>query len=163
METVSTEYLTALLMPILAAHDDFLVSLKIGPNNQIVVEIDHMEGITIARCAEVSRALSAALDEKELDYSLEVASATLSAPFAVPLQYKKHQGNPVTVVCRDGLRYDGILVRSMLDNNEQELQSIEVEIEELVKPNPESKKKVKTKRIVEIATDNIKKTTYRFE
>ena len=58
----------------------FLVDVSVSPDDKIVVEIDHAEGVWIDDCVELSRFIESKLDREEEDYELEVGSA--GPPFA---------------------------------------------------------------------------------
>ena len=62
----------------------FLVSVEISPDNRIVVEIDHADGVWIEDCVALSRYIEERLSRDEEDYELEVGSAGLGQPFKVP-------------------------------------------------------------------------------
>lgn len=55
----------------------FLVSVEISPDNRIVVEIDHADGVWIEDCVALSRYIEERLSRDEEDYELEVGSAGL--------------------------------------------------------------------------------------
>lgn len=159
---ITKQQIEGIVLPLLEGPEEFLVAIKVSADNNIVVEIDHMKGVTIDRCVCLSKAIEAQLDREVEDFSIEVASAGLTAPYTVPLQYKKHLTQPVTAVLKDGMRYDGVLSEVRLNETEDELLSISVEIEEKVPASPNSKKKVLQVRGVEIAASEIKKVMYRF-
>lgn len=75
----------------------FLISLNISDQNHITVVIDGDSGVTVSDCVEVSRKVEGELDEDELDFSLEVASAGATAPLKFPRQYKKNIGRTLAV------------------------------------------------------------------
>ncbi|MCI9284986.1 MAG: ribosome assembly cofactor RimP [Muribaculaceae bacterium] len=89
--------------------DAFIVELTVSADNDIVVELDSPTGIDLDFCAEVSRKLNEALDRDKEDYSLEVGTASLSAPFKVLQQYEKHLGDSVDVLTKDGRKLTGVL------------------------------------------------------
>lgn len=89
--------------------DAFIVSVTVSSGNDIVVELDSATGIDLDFCAEVTRALNEALDRDVEDYSLEVGSASLTAPFKVRGQYEKHLGDDVELITRDGKKLRGVL------------------------------------------------------
>lgn len=89
--------------------DAFIVSVTVSSANDIVVELDSATGIDLDFCAEVTRALNEALDRDVEDYSLEVGSASLTAPFKVRGQYEKHIGDDVELITRDGKKLRGVL------------------------------------------------------
>ena len=53
----------------------FLVDVNVSPDDKIVVEIDHAEGVWIDDCVELSRYIESKLSREEEDYELEVGSA----------------------------------------------------------------------------------------
>ena len=76
----------------------FLVSVEISPDNRIVVEIDHADGVWIEDCVALSRYIEEHLSRDEEDYELEVGSAGLGQPFKVPQQYVNFVGKEVEVL-----------------------------------------------------------------
>jgi ribosome maturation factor RimP len=81
------------------------------PEDRIVVEIDHADGVWIEDCAELSRFLQEKLGE-ELDmYELEVGSAGIGQPFKVAQQYVNHIGKTVEVLTKDGKKVQGTLTK----------------------------------------------------
>ena len=89
--------------------DYFLVDIEISPDNRIVVEIDHADGVWIEDCVELSRYIEDRLDRDEEDYELEVGSAGLGQPFKVPQQYVNFIGKNVEVLDSDGKKVKGVL------------------------------------------------------
>ena len=87
----------------------FLVSVEISPDNRIVVEIDHADGVWIEDCVALSRYIEERLSRDEEDYELEVGSAGLGQPFKVPQQYINFVGKEVEVLDADGVKVKGIL------------------------------------------------------
>lgn len=87
----------------------FLVDIEITPDDRIVVEIDHADGVWIEDCCELSRFIEGHLDREEEDYELEVGSAGLGQPFKVEQQYINCIGKEVEVLASDGLKHKGIL------------------------------------------------------
>lgn len=87
----------------------FLTDVNISPDNRIVVEIDHEEGVWIEDCVELSRFIEAHLDRDEEDFELEVGSAGIGQPFKVLRQYEIHVGESVETLAADGRKYTGIL------------------------------------------------------
>ena len=55
----------------------FLVDIEITADDRIVVEIDHVDGVWIEDCVELSRYIEERLSRDEADYELEVGSAGL--------------------------------------------------------------------------------------
>ena len=88
----------------------FLVDISISPDDRIVVEIDHADGVWIEDCADLSRYIESCLSRDEEDYELEVGSAGLGQPFRVRRQYEIHVGKEVETQLRDGHKFRGILL-----------------------------------------------------
>ena len=87
----------------------FLVDIEISPDNRIVVEIDHADGVWIEDCVALSRYIGERLSRDDEDYELEVGSAGLGQPFKVPQQYINFVGKEVEVLDADGIKVKGIL------------------------------------------------------
>ncbi|MDM8338263.1 ribosome assembly cofactor RimP [Mediterranea massiliensis] len=87
----------------------FLVEVTISPDNKIVVEIDHKEGVWIEDCVELSRYIESRLDRDKEDFELEVGSAGIGQPFKVLQQYINHVGSDVEVLTQDGRKLTGVL------------------------------------------------------
>lgn len=87
----------------------FLVDIEISPDDRIVVEIDHADGVWIEDCVELSRFIEDHLSRDEEDYELEVGSAGLGQPFKVAQQYHCFAGKDVEVLDADGKKYKGVL------------------------------------------------------
>lgn len=87
----------------------FLVDVEVTPDDRIVVEIDHKEGVWIEDCAALSRFIEERLNRDEEDYELEVGSAGLGQPFKVVQQYVNCIGEEVEVLQADGKKVKGIL------------------------------------------------------
>ena len=105
----------------------FLVDVSVSPDDKIVVEIDHAEGVWIDDCVELSRFIESKLDREEEDYELEVGSAGIGQPFKVLKQYLIHIGKEVEVLTRDGKKLEGVLK----DANEE---NMTLTIQKKVKP-----------------------------
>ena len=71
----------------LQGKDYFLVEVTVNPDDRIVVEIDHKDGVWIEDCVELSRYIESRLDRDREDYELEVGSAGIGQPFKVLQQY----------------------------------------------------------------------------
>lgn len=89
--------------------DYFLVDVTVNPDDRIVVEIDHAEGVWIEDCVELSRYIESKLNREEKDYELEVGSAGIGQPFKVLQQYYNHTGGAVEVLTKAGRKLTGIL------------------------------------------------------
>ncbi|MBQ7463080.1 MAG: ribosome assembly cofactor RimP [Bacteroidaceae bacterium] len=88
----------------------FLVDINISPDDRIVVEIDHADGVWIEDCADLSRHIESRLSRDEEDYELEVGSAGLGQPFRIRRQYEIHMGKEVETQTKDGKKFHGTLL-----------------------------------------------------
>ena len=93
----------------LEGKDYFLEEVTVSPDDKIVVEIDHAEGVWIEDCVELSRFIESKLNREEEDYELEVGSAGIGQPFKVLQQYYNHVGSDVEVLTKDGRKLTGVL------------------------------------------------------
>ena len=132
--------------------DYFLVDVTVSPDDKIVVEIDHAEGVWIDDCVELSRYIESNLNREEEDYDLEVGSAGIGQPFKVLKQYEIHVGKDVEVLTNDGKKYTGALTKVNPEN-------FTITIE--VKVKPEGAKRPKwVEQEVKFAYNEIKYTKY---
>ena len=99
----------------LAETDCFLTDLTVSPQNDIIVEIDSDGSIDIDFCSALSRRLEEAFPRDDEDYTLEVGSAGLTAPFKVRRQWEKNIGNDIELLTRDGRKLYGRLLRLTAD------------------------------------------------
>ncbi len=127
-------------------------SIEISPDNRIVVEIDHADGVWIEDCVALSRYIEERLSRDEEDYELEVGSAGLGQPFKVPQQYINFIGKEVEVLDADGIKVKGIL--KAVDGND-----FTVGVEEKVKV--EGKKRPVKQEVDHVyQMDKVKYTKY---
>jgi len=130
----------------------FLVDIEISPDNRIVVEIDHADGVWIEDCVDLSRYIEERLSRDDEDYELEVGSAGLGQPFKVPQQYINFIGKEVEVLDADGVKVKGIL--KAVDGND-----FTVGVEEKVKV--EGKKRPVKQEVDHVyQMDKVKYTKY---
>ena len=130
----------------------FLVGVSVSPDDKIVVEIDHAEGVWIDDCVELSRFIESKLDREEEDYELEVGSAGIGQPFKVLKQYLIHIGKEVEVLTKDGKKLEGVLK----DANEE---NMTVTIQKKVKPEGAKRPKL-VEEDVTYTYNDIKHTKY---
>ena len=93
----------------LSGNDYFLVDVTFTPDDRIVVEIDHADGVWIEDCAELSRFMQERFGDELGDYELEVGSAGIGQPFKVEQQYLNHIGKDVEVLDAEGKKVQGVL------------------------------------------------------
>ena len=132
--------------------DYFLVDVSVSPDDKIVVEIDHAEGVWIDDCVELSRFIESKLDREEEDYELEVGSAGIGQPFRVLQQYLIHIGKDVEVLTREGKKLEGVLK----DANEK---TMTVTVMKKVKPEGAKRPKL-VEEDVTFKYEEIKYTKY---
>ncbi|HET8885693.1 MAG TPA: ribosome assembly cofactor RimP [Salinimicrobium sp.] len=125
----------------------FLISLKIDESNNINVIIDGDEGVSVNDCIAVSRKIEHNLDREEEDFSLEVASAGVSAPLELPRQFKKNIGRQLSVVTANE-KIEGELVAVEEDKILLEWKARE--------PKPVGKGKVTVDKSAEVPFEEIK-------
>ena len=130
-----------------------LVVLTISGQNDILVEVDKMEGVDVDFCAELNHYLVEQLDAEGVeDYSLEVGSVSLTAPFVTKMQYQKHLGHDVEVLAADGKKYRGMLV-----SVDEESFAVETEVMVAVEGKKRKQKEIQT---LTFAYDAVKYTKY---
>ena len=130
----------------------FLTDVTVSPDDRIVVEIDHAEGVWIEDCVELSRFIESRLDRDEEDYELEVGSAGIGQPFKVLRQYEINVGQPVEVLTQSGQKLIGTLKEATPEH-------FTVTIEEKVKPEGAKRPKIE-ERDLTFSYDEVKYTKY---
>lgn len=136
----------------LQGKDYFLVDVTVTPDDRIVVEIDHKDGVWIEDCVELSRYIESRLDRDTEDYELEVGSAGIGQPFKVLQQYINHVGSEVEVLTRDGRKLQGVLKNAVEDN-------FTVTIQKKVKPEGAKRPHMESEDIT-LGYDDINYTKY---
>lgn len=96
-EMIAEAQLLDLITPTLEEKNYFLVTLEIRPGNNILIEIDSLEGVKISGCVEVSKIIENNLDREIEDFELQVSSPGLDKPFKVIQQYEKNIGKDVQI------------------------------------------------------------------
>ena len=90
----------------------FLIDLKIGADNSIVVLLDGDEGVTLESCVAVSRQIEHNIDREEHDFSLEVSSVGIGSELTIPRQYIKNKGRKLEVISLDDNIFKGNLTQA---------------------------------------------------
>lgn len=130
-----------------------LITLKVNAQNDILIEVDKMDGVDVEFCAELNHYLVEQLDAQGIeDYSLEVGSVSLTAPFVTIIQYNKHLGHDVEVLAADGKKYRGTLVSVDADTF-----AIDTEVMVAVEGKKRKQKEIQT---ITFAYDAVKYTKY---
>ena len=106
---ITLQQIEKVLEEILTDKDFFLVDVTVSRGNKITVQADHVNGITIEQCAEISKKISLKLDRDTEDYSLVVSSPGLDAPIKVVQQYRKNIGRSLDISLKDGTSLKGML------------------------------------------------------
>ncbi|RZL44379.1 MAG: ribosome assembly cofactor RimP [Pedobacter sp.] len=91
----------------------FLVSIKMLPNNKLIIHVDGDEGISIQDCAAISRHVGFHLEEEntiEKAYNLEVSSPGVGEPLQLNRQYHKNIGRDLNIKLNDGDVKEGKLL-----------------------------------------------------
>lgn len=109
---ISKQVVQTLVDQWLEGKEYFLADLVITPDDRIVVEIDHKEGVWIEDCVALSRHIEEGLDRDEADFELEVGSAGIGQPFKVLRQYEIHIGDQVEVLTSEGKKFIGRLTQA---------------------------------------------------
>lgn len=129
-----------------------LITVKVSPLNEILVEVDSFDGVDVDFCVEMSHYIQDHLDREVEDYELEVGSVSITDPFKTKMQYDKNLGNEVEVLSKDGKKLHGVLV-----NVEDDF--FEIECEVMVKAEGD-KKKHKELQQLQFAYDAVKYCRY---
>jgi ribosome maturation factor RimP len=129
-----------------------LITLKITAQQEILLEVDNMQGVDLNFCAELNHYLVEKLDAENVDYSLEVGSVSLTDPFKTKMQYEKHLNHDVEVLSADGKKYRGVLV-----SVDQDTFSIDTDVMVAVEGKKRKQKQVQT---LTFAYDTVKYTKY---
>ena len=130
-----------------------LITFQVNAQNEILVEVDKLEGVDVDFCATLNHFLVESLDAQGVeDYSLEVGSVSLTAPFVTKMQYTKHLGHDVEVLAADGKKYRGTLV-----SVDEESFAIDTEVMVVVEGKKRKQKEIQT---LTFAYDAVKYTKY---
>jgi ribosome maturation factor RimP len=87
----------------------FLIDLLITEDCKISIVLDDDNGVVLQDCIDVSRSIEHVLDEDELEYSIDVASAGVSTPLKFIRQYKKNVGRNLKVTTQDSQKIEAKL------------------------------------------------------
>ena len=130
-----------------------LITFQVNAQNEILVEVDKLEGVDVDFCATLNHFLVESLDAQGVeDYSLEVGSVSLTAPFVTKMQYTKHLGHDVEVLAADGKKYRGTLV-----SVDEESFAIDTEVMVVVEGKKRKQKEMQT---LTFAYNAVKYTKY---
>ena len=144
--------LTKVIETALEGSELFLVDVGVSRDNNIVVEIDSMDCVSIDDCAKLTKAIESHFDRDVEDYELEVGSAGLTSPLKVKRQYEKYIDEEVEILTKDGRKLKGTLKDATDDN-------FTVSITKKVKPEG-AKRPVEVTEDETFNYDEIKYTKY---
>lgn len=150
---IDKQYIQTLIEEKLQSTGYELITLKVSTQNEIIIEVDKLEGVDVDFCAELNHYLVEQLDAQGIeDYALEVGSVSLTAPFVTKMQYTKHLGHDVEVLTSEGKKYRGALVS--VDENTF---SIDTEVMVAVEGKKRKQKEIQT---LTFAYNAVKYTKY---
>jgi len=139
----------------LKSSENYLVDIKIKPDNMIIIEIDNDRAVSIDDCIALSTYIESKLNRDKEDYALEVSSAGIGQAFKIQRQYRKNIGNAVEVLTKSGIKHIGILKAA--DENK-----IILTIQKQVKPEG-AKRKVTVEEDLTFLYEEIKHAKYSFK
>lgn len=90
--------------------DLFVVDIVISPFLDIEVVMDSDTRVSIEQCITITKAIEAAFDREQEDYSLTVGSAGVGSPIKLSRQFDKILNRDVQVVLRSGAKVVGELM-----------------------------------------------------
>ena len=157
---IDKQYIQSLIQEKLQGAGYELITLKVNAQNEILVEVDKLEGVDVDFCAELNHYLVEQLEARSEeqksregdDYSLEVGSVSLTAPFVTKMQYTKHLNHDVEVLAADGKKYRGTLV-----SVEDDTFAVDTEVMVAVEGKKRKQKEVQT---LTFAYGDVKYTKY---
>lgn len=114
------EPLVERLAPVVRAAGYDLEDLAVTPAGKrrvVRVTVDKDGGVSLDECAELSRAVSAVLDEAddllgEQPYTLEVSSPGVSRPLTQPRHWRRNVGRLVKVTSSEGVATGRVMAAS---------------------------------------------------
>lgn len=134
--------LTSLLAPVVTAGGHDLEALEVTPAGRrrvVRIVVDRDGGISLDDVADVSRAVSEALDDIDARepallggaYVLEVSSPGVDRPLTEPRHWRRNVGRLVTAVLADGITETGRLTAA--DDTAVELGGRQIALADLVR------------------------------
>lgn len=109
MSTTQSERLRGLLEPLVTARDLDLEEIEVTPAGKrrvLRIVVDSDEGVQLDACAELSRVISALLDESDVmggaPYVLEVTSPGAERPLSEPRHYRRAMGRLIRIQLTEG-------------------------------------------------------------
>jgi len=126
--TMSVAAVRAIAVPIVSAANLDLEDLtvdKVGRRNKVTVIVDGDGGVDLDVIAEVSHAISVALDEQpdsdDSPFVLEVTSPGVDRPLTQPRHWRRANDRLVSIEMTDGTSVTGRIISSDDDSAEVEI------------------------------------------
>ncbi|MFP4467948.1 MAG: ribosome assembly cofactor RimP [Bacteroidales bacterium] len=107
---VSEVNIAGIVNDFLEGSDQFLVAVKVTPQNKIMVFIDGDSGVSIADCVRLSRHIESLLDRDVADFELDVSSVGVGYPLRMTRQYRNNIGRRLAIKDTEGEKVSGKLV-----------------------------------------------------
>lgn len=136
---ITSEELKSVINEYLQTTDCELQTLRINPDNNILIEIDSFTGVNIDICEGLNRHILAHFGEQADDYAFEVGSVSITAPFCSLMQYTKHINHNVEVLTCEGKKMRGLLVEADEDHF-----SVDIEVSVKAEGKKKKHKEIKT-------------------
>ena len=99
--------------------DCFVVEIVPNGRRGITVYFDSDSGVTLEKCAQVSRFLEKRLDEQEFqggEYVLDVSSPGVGRPLTLWRQYPRQKGRNLSVLMKEGSAVEGKLTEVNMES-----------------------------------------------
>lgn len=98
---ISEKTISDIVHKYLQDNPKFLVTVKVTPQNKIMVFVDGDDGVTIDDCTQLSRHIEAQLDRDTEDFELQVSSVGVGQPLQLTRQYRNNIGRRLAVTGHD--------------------------------------------------------------
>jgi len=98
---ISEKAISDIVHAFLQDSGQFLVAVKVTPQNKIMVFVDGDDGVTIDDCTRLSRHIEAQLDRDTEDFELQVSSVGVGQPLQLTRQYRNNIGRRLAVTDHD--------------------------------------------------------------
>lgn len=95
---IDEKHIASLVDDYLGEGSQFVVSIRVTPQNKIMVFIDGDHGVTIDDCVKLSRHIEQQLDRDTEDFELEVSSVGVGHPLQLPRQYRNNIGRRLAIL-----------------------------------------------------------------
>ena len=90
----------------------YILDIKISNKNQINVEIENDQPVSITDCVEIAKFVENRLDREAEDFALQVSSFGVDKPLKHFRQYIKNIGREVEVILLEGKIEKGVLIKA---------------------------------------------------